>query len=515
MVKEYQRNMLKERKTMQLSTIDINPLYVDHAQPAGSMAGEPFLQTAGVTEFFRTPDQQVYATILNAGHEEHWPLASRTFRLWLKNHLYHLSGSVPPERMVSQLLATMEGNALFDGTEHRVFVRIAESDGAIYLDLANTKWQAVEITAESWQVVDNPPVKFRRPRGMASLPTPERHGSLDDLRGFINVSTDADWILLTSWLINTFRPTGPYPILMLQGEQGTAKSTTMRILRSLIDPNVSPIRTVPRSERDLMIAASNSWVQAFDNLSHIPLWFVDALCRLATGGGFATRKLRTDEDEILFDAQLPSVLTSLGELATRGDLMDRAIVVNLPHIPRRKRLPGRQFWQSFAQVHPSLLGALLDGASAAIRNVKRVELDEPPRMADFAEWACAAAEACAWQVHTPDGVRTEASAFLHVYEENITTAQRMLLDTAIAQALLRLVEPKPWHGTHTDLLDVLRTMVGPTHLRELPLTARALSAELDHLIPSFRSIGVRIERKREGGTGQRLLTICKDAVNRK
>src|SRR5437868_13535290 len=95
--------------------------------------------------------------------------------------------------------------------------------------------------------------------------------------------------------IAAFRPTGPYPILMLQGEQGTAKSTTTRILRSLIDPNVSPLRTVPRNERDLMIAATNSWAQCFDNLSHIPLWFADALCRLATGGGFATRKLRTDE----------------------------------------------------------------------------------------------------------------------------------------------------------------------------------------------------------------------------
>lgn len=498
---------------MQKSITPTNMQYDDNALSDRSAEIDPFLQTAGVTELFHTPDQHAYATILNAGHAEHWLLASRTFRLWLKNHLFHLSGAVPGERMVSQHLATMEGHALFDGLQHRVFVRIADADGAIYLDLANTQWQAVEITADGWRVVDNPPVKFRRPRGMAPLPIPERHGILNDLRAFINVTTEADWIVLTAWLVNAFRPTGPYPILMLHGEQGTAKSTTTRILRSLIDPNTSPLRTVPRNERDLLIAASNSWVQCFDNLSHVPLWFADALCRLATGGGFGTRKLRTDDDEILFNIQLPSVLTSLGELTTRGDLLSRAIVLNLPHIPRRKRQSEQEFWKTFDAIRPSLLGALLDVVSAALRSLQHVQLDEPPRMADFARWSCAAAEACAWHVQTPDGVHTETTAFLYAYSENITTAQHMLLDTMIAQALLRLVEPKPWRGTHTDLLDVLRTMVGPTHMRELPLTARALSAELDHLIPSLRSIGVRIERKREGGTGQRLLTLWKDAAN--
>src|SRR5207302_144828 len=138
-------------------------------------------------------------------------LASRTFRLWLRNHLFRLSGAAPSDRMIGQHLHTMEGHALFDGTEHRVFVRIAEADGTIYLDLANTQWQAVEITADGWQVIDNPPVKFRRPRGMAPLPSPDRHGSLDDLRACINLTSKHDWILLVSWLVNAFRPSGPYP----------------------------------------------------------------------------------------------------------------------------------------------------------------------------------------------------------------------------------------------------------------------------------------------------------------
>jgi len=166
------------------TTAYTNAQYVGNALPESCGPITPFIQMAGVAELFHTPDQHAYATILNTGHSEHWPLASRTFRLWLRKHLFQLSGSAPSDREIRQLLGTMEGYALFTGPEHRVFCRIAEAHDAIYLDLANAQWQAVKLTAEGWRVVDDPPVKFRRPRGMAPLPSPEREGNLDDLRAF-------------------------------------------------------------------------------------------------------------------------------------------------------------------------------------------------------------------------------------------------------------------------------------------------------------------------------------------
>ena len=75
-----------------------------------------------------------------------------------------------------------------------------------------------------------------------------------------------------------------------------------------------------------MIAARNSWVLAFDNVSSVPDWLSDAFCRLSTGGGLATRMLYTDDDEILFDAQRPVLLTGIEEVATRGDLLDRSLM---------------------------------------------------------------------------------------------------------------------------------------------------------------------------------------------
>ncbi|HKF95677.1 MAG TPA: hypothetical protein VKB96_14000 [Gammaproteobacteria bacterium] len=146
-------------------------------------------------------------------------------------------------------------------------------------------------------------------------------------------------------LVVAMRPTGPYPVLILQGEQGTAKSTAAKVLRLLIDPSAAPLRTAPRDERDLMIAARNGWIIALDNLSGLSSWLSDALCRIATGGGVSTRELYSDTDEVLIDVQRPIILNGIDDIATRQDLIDRSIIINLEPIPENKRKPEAEFWQ--------------------------------------------------------------------------------------------------------------------------------------------------------------------------
>jgi hypothetical protein len=221
----------------------------------------------------------------------------------------------------------LEARALFDGPARLVFVRVGEADGVIYVDLANDRWEAVEVTPAGWRVVVNPPVKFQRTRGMLPLPLPIRGGAIGELRPFVNVATNNDLILLLSWQVAAFRPQGPYPVLILEGEQGSAKSTTQRVMRALIDPNTAPLRAEPRDTRDLMIAARNGWVVALDNMSRLNPALSDALCRLATGGGFGTRELYTDVDEILFDAMRPVMLNGINNPVVRGDLLERAVIL--------------------------------------------------------------------------------------------------------------------------------------------------------------------------------------------
>jgi hypothetical protein len=48
------------------------------------------------------------------------------------------------------------------------------------------------------------------------------------------------------------RSGGPYPLLAVSGEQGSAKTVLSKLLRALVDPNVAAVRALPREERELL-----------------------------------------------------------------------------------------------------------------------------------------------------------------------------------------------------------------------------------------------------------------------
>jgi hypothetical protein len=354
------------------------------------------LTAAAGVALSHTTEQVAYAAVPAGDRVETWQLRTRGFRNWTRRLYYTAEGKAAGAQAVEDALGVLESKALFDGPELPVYVRAAEHEGRIYLDLADPEWRAVEVRPDGWHIITRPPVRFRRPKGMLPLPAPTGGGRLEDLRRFVNVADDAGWRLLAAWLLAALRPRGPYPVLVLSGQQGSAKSTAARVLRSLIDPNAAPLRSEPQEPRDLMIAANNGWLVALDNLSGLPGWLSDALCRLATGGGFSTRELYSDAEETIFDAMRPCLLTGIEDLATRGDLLERSILLSLPPILEHARRAERVFWRDFEAVRPRLLGALLDAVAGALRELPGVRLDRLPRMADFAEWAVAGERALGW-----------------------------------------------------------------------------------------------------------------------
>jgi Bifunctional DNA primase/polymerase, N-terminal len=206
---------------------------------------ELLIRCAEGVEFFHTPAGDAYARIKVGDHRETHPLRSKGFRRYLVRDFFDRHGRPPGAQALQDALGLLEARAQFDGPEREVHVRVAEHGGNIYVDLANERWEAVEITpGAGWRVVSEPPVCFRRPRGMLPLPIPSRSGLVRELRRFVNIrdEDEASWRLLAAWLVQAFRPKGLYPVLILQGEQGSAKSTVERLLRALLDPSTAPLR---------------------------------------------------------------------------------------------------------------------------------------------------------------------------------------------------------------------------------------------------------------------------------
>ena len=389
--------------------------------------GEILLTIAAAAKLFHTRDDESFARIPVNGHLETWAIKGSGFKKWLLHGFYRLQGKAPQGEIFSSTIKLLEAKALFEGPQRPVWVRVAEHDGAIYLDLGNISWEAVKITSTGWEVEADPPVCFKRPKSILPLPYPERGGNINELRPFVNVATVQDFRLVVAYQLAAMRARGPYPIMVVNGEHGSAKSTTARSLRSLVDPNISPLRSGPREERDLMISATNSWTLAFDNLSGIPKWLSDAFCRLSTGGGISNRALYTNDKEFILDAMRPVILNGIDSLTERSDLADRSLIFNLPQIPDDARRPEKEFWADFEQARPRILGALLDAVSMGLRNQSSVNLPILPRMADFAIWVVACEPSLPW----PPG------SFMEAYLENRAEAVELSLEADCVAVAVR------------------------------------------------------------------------------
>jgi hypothetical protein len=454
----------------------------------GTSSGtELLIRATRQIEAFHTPEGEGYVCVSVGNHKEVFPTKSKILRQWLSHLYYRSCQKTPSSQVLLEAIDHLDARAKFDGIEEAVHVRLAELNDAIYLDLGDPDWRVVEVTGSSWRVLDRSPVRFRRPRGMLALPIPTPHGSIRDLRTVINATVDENWTLIVSWVVAAFRPTGPYTVLNLIGEQGSAKSTSARILKSLIDPSKALLRSVPREERDLMISARHAHALAFDNLSGITPWLSDALCRLSTGGGFATRELYTDSDEVIFDATRPVILCGIDDIATREDLLDRSLVAMLPQLTPDNRRGESEVWQAFRLMHSGVLGGLLDAVSLALREFPSTELLYRPRMFDFAKWVAAAEPSLPWA----------RGKFIEAYRTNRSDVVRASLgDDPLVETITRLLAIEPtWSGTATQLVARLRAIAQGARV---PTTPRVLSSALRRAAAFLREEGVNARFEKVG-----------------
>lgn len=442
---------------------------------------------AGDAHLFRTPEGVAFATWNEDGTTV--AVGSNQFAHRLGQRYYAQTGKVAKSQPCKEAIDTAAGEALFAGEEHEVFVRLAGDMSRSYLDLGNPEMQVVEITEKGWEITTQPEVKFRRPRGLLPLPAPERGGSLDDLWRFVNVREE-DRPLAAAWMLGALCTRGPYPILGIHGEQGSAKSATSRRLRQLIDPNTAPLRSAPQSAQDLMIAATNSRIVAFDNLSHIKEWLSDQLCCIATGAGFAVRELYTGSEETIYAASRPILWNGIPELASRPDLAERTMQLELPRLKSRETERGLD--EGFSRAHPRILGALLDAVALAHKSLPEVDLADPPRMADFAEWAVAGIPSFGW---TPE-------KFLEAYKDNRKSTTDAALDSSPVFAALEQLD-SAFGGSASDLLKVLVEIVGEEKVarrKDWPKQPSQLGSELRRLSPNLRERGFVVEFTRTRDT---------------
>nr|WP_246580884.1 DNA-primase RepB domain-containing protein [Deinococcus aestuarii] len=447
-------------------------------------------------EFWHDDAGNAYLTFPIESHWEHVRLPSRAARDYAQNLFYQRERNVLPTQALSEALNLMQALARSEGHEYMTAIRAAHMGGCSYLDLGTSDWRAVRITASGWTIVplSECPIRFVRPVGLLPLPLPVEGGSVQELGTVLNTG-QSGIVLVTAWLLSALSGLKPFPLLSLSGEQGTGKSTASTILRNLIDPHKADRRRAPREERDLYIAAHNSYVLAFENLSNISDWLSDAFCVLSTGGVYTARKLYTDDEEVLLEAVRPVIVNGIPDLLTRPDLADRALSVMLERIPPERRLTERELWDTFWAIQPRVLGALCTVLSHALGHLDEVKLVGTPRLADFARLITAAEPALSW----------EEGTFMAEYSRMRNDAVVSVLEgDSVAEAVCALVDAKgEWRGTVKSLLEVLTSIAfGDTRPHKLwPTSPRHLGSALRRLAPALSEVGYEVESLGRGTGG--------------
>jgi hypothetical protein len=465
------------------------------------------LELASAAHVFTDGEDGFFADLEINGHRETWAIDSDGFQRWLSKIYYEKTQSAFGRDHLSSVLATLKAKALHGSqNQHKVSLRVGEFDGRLYFDLCDSAWRAIEIDHDGWRVVTSPPIRFRRTAGMQPLPIPEKGGSIDTFRQFLNVKSDSDFVLVVAWCLAVIRARGPYPVLAISGEQGSAKSTFSWILRSLLDPNRAPLRSLPRDEHEFFIAANNGQVLAFDNVSNISNWVSDTVCRIATGGGFSVRKLYSDFDEVLFNATRPVLLNGIEDVITRPDLADRAIFITLQAIPEENRRLESEVKFTFMAERPGILGALFDAVSHGLKQHTRPKPKKLPRLAEFANWVIAC-----------EDFLFEPGTFEAAYSSNRQDAVNQVIEAdVIATAICALMKERDqWEGTATQLENVLGKVVEEKILKSKswPDSPRTLAQRLRRSATVLRTSGVDIQFRRDGRAKTRTISIRSTTTN--
>ncbi len=459
---------------------------------------------------FRTPehhDPLAFAVLIVGKTRQTCPVNSKPMRQWLLKQFRLRQKRLPSRHALDEAIFAIEAITLQGDVVDEVHLRIAKHKGAIYIDLGDGTWRAIRVKPAGWEIVpsDDVPVHFLRRRGMKALPVPERGGSLHELFEYVNLPEGGQRCLFLCYLVAALCPWGPYTILVVNGEQGSAKSTLCRRARDLVDPSEVALRAFPRDARDLMIAAKNGWLQAYDNISSISPWMSDALCSLSTGAGFGTRQLYKDDEETLFWEIRPSMLNGIPDLATRPDLLDRSIVLVLPPIPEKLRADEATLGASFKAAYPRILGALLDVLASTLARHPHVRLSGAPRMADFARIGLAAAPALGYS----------EEYFLAAYRANREDQVSIAIESSpIAAAVMKVMAARSrWEVSAEDLLSELDRARSESSAdrppRGWPHQASVLANELLRLAPLFRQKGLEVKTglRRSGGNRDRYLLL--------
>jgi hypothetical protein len=427
---------------------------------------------------------------------------SKWFNLWVRKTYYETANDTLGNEVLNEVVDTLQAEALFDGPlkdlEPR-FARDPNDPNVYWYDLGNERWEAIRITPEGWSIVESKdtPIVFRRYAGQLPQAVPVREypsDIFDQFMKLINIKNDAGVRLCYEcYLISLLIPGIGKPVFGVAGPQGSAKTTCQELTKLAVDPSEVTTLTPPRKELELVQQLQHNPILYFDNLSHMPAWLSNALCRAATGTTSSKRELYTDDEDIIYKYKRAVGFNGIVLAANRADLLDRGFILEIEAVTdeNRRQLEG-DILPELERIRPQLFGFILHTLVKMLKMKSGggIKLKSLSRMADF-------------EIHGEMISRClehDPFEFVNAYRENKKIGTKEILEnSSLANAVIEFMKSRSaWTGYHSELLDELVTVAITklkidTHQdRGWPRGANILSRRLKELKSSLLQAGIQV-----------------------
>lgn len=457
-----------------------------------------------------------YAVIQIEDHLEVLPINSKHFTNLCRMKIYEQEGRIMDNQAINDVSSLLTAQAHFGHKEQinlqlRTASRINNEELVWYYDLTNKNWEFIKITSTGWSVVNNE-IQFKRYNNQQPQVTPSREYEPDTFDQFmklvnIRANDEESKLILQVYIISLLIPDIQKPVLMLHGSEGSAKSSLQEMIKMIVDPSAVKTFSFPRDINELQQQLNHNYVVFFDNISIIKDHISDELCRAVTGSGSLRRQLYTDDDDMIFNFKRCIGFNGINLGATKADLLDRGLIIELERIAKNNRLKPEDLWKRFDELRPKLLGYILDILVKVLKWKNNPDnqkiLDELPRMAEFAECGEIISR-CMGNPH---------NKFIEAYEKNMKLKSQQVIDSSlVASAIVELMSNiNEWSGTATELLAILES-----HAEALKINTNSkawvgapnkLSQKLNEIKENLKEVGIEIENKHINR--KRILTIRK------
>ncbi|HOW60175.1 MAG: toprim domain-containing protein [Candidatus Moraniibacteriota bacterium] len=442
---------------------------------------------------FHDDARSPYISLPVSGHNEILNLKDQNFKYWLGKKFWDKYKKAPNSDSINNALNIIKGEAIFNGSEYKLECRVAIRDDAIWYDLSNKKWQAVKITKDGWEIVDNSPIMFRRYSHQKAHPLPVRGVAIELLLPFINIRDNGQQLLLLVYIISCFIPGFPHPVINIYGAQGSAKSTLFKLIKKLVDPSLIEVSSFPQGEDSFVLKLSHHWCILFDNVSFLSDQTSDLLCKAVTGAAFSKRELYSDDNDVIHTFRRCLGINGINLVTSKPDLLERSLLFELDRIPPEDRKLEQDIIDNFEQMLPELLGSIFDIVSETMKVKPGMSAQNLTRMADFAHWGSAIARA----------LGHKETEFLEAYRNNIANQNNeVLLENFEAITILTFMEYRDeWEGTASELLEELKIIAGKLQIdikeKGFPKSANNLSKRINRLKTNLEEAGIKVYRKEE------------------